>query len=100
MGPTLNQCSIGAVLVETKHVSTFLYLTGDISDDILAMLNIDKSTIKYTNLLATSDTHFAACNNVIFVQVRFNQRMQKLEEAMNMLSRTNIDFQRTVIILL
>lgn len=49
------RCRIGTGLDKTKEVSTFLYSLGDIADDFLATLNVDESTITFTNLLATFD---------------------------------------------
>ena len=56
---------------------------GNVADDILATLHVDESTITYTDLPATFDTHFAACNNIILARVEFNRKVQKPREAID-----------------
>ncbi len=58
-----------------RQASTLLYCLGEGAEDVLDTTGIsEEDRIKYEEVLAKFDAHFAVTKNVIFERARFNKR--------------------------
>ena len=68
----------GLVKEEESQINMLIYAMGDQANDILHSFKLNTIQLKQYHTVKTKfDEHFVVCRNVLFEQVKFNQRRQE-----------------------